>query len=268
MKRLGLLRSVVLMSVAVTPLVSASASEEIPGTCHKLVPTQDYEANYFIKQCLKHVEGDNATADMMFGLGRAYHVQGKWLASMSWISNAALRGSAKAESYLEDPANFDHIYRLALQHQNGIRDNREMALQYYELLLRDQNRDWRIIVSNRVDEYAVGVTSLGYPYRSKTQILADIKEKYEDFKREVDGKNRIPVGETGTIEIPEHLSIGQKFVAIIGAAIIADIARGLSGDSLPQEVQEVHDRFNKHQRDIQEQEFSTWATGAAASYLP
>lgn len=268
MKRFGLLRSVVLMSVAATPLVSASASEEIPGTCHKLVPTQDYEANYFIKQCLKHVEGDNATADMMFGLGRAYRVQGKWLASMSWISNAALRGSAKAESYLEDPANFDHIYRLALQHQNGIRDNREMALQYYELLLRDQNRDWRTIVSNRVDEYAVGFTSLGYPYRSNTQVLADIKQKYEDFKREVDGRKRISVGETGTIEIPEHLSIGQKFVAAVGAAIIADIARGLSGESLPQEVQDVHDRFNKHQQYIRDRENSTYNHIESLGLLP
>ena len=268
MKRFGLLRSVILTSVVATPLVSASASEEIPGTCHKLVPTQDYEANYFIKQCLKHVEGDNATADMMFGLGRAYRVQGKWLSSMSWISNAALRGSAKAESYLEDPANFDHIYRLALQHQNGIRDNREMALQYYELLLRDQNRDWRTIVSNRVDEYSANLTSLGYPYRSDSQRLAEREQKSEEFKREVISKNRISIGNAGTVEIPENLSFGQKFVAIVGAAIITDIARGLAGESLPQDIQEVHDRFNEHQRYIRDRENSTYNHLEALGGLP
>ena len=82
----------------------------------------------------------------MFGLGRSYRVQDKWHSSVNWISNAALRGSAKAKNYLEDPTIYDQIYRLALQHQNGIRDNRDMALEYYELLLRDQNRDWRTIV--------------------------------------------------------------------------------------------------------------------------
>lgn len=200
MRRLGIFTIALCVTVIATSNKQAKASEDAPEFCQSFNTAEDYKGIPSIRwdrlflPCVRHTIGDGASVDQ---------------------------------------AIFDIVYRTALQHQNGIRDDREKALDYYEILLRDRNRNWRKLVSRRVDEYAAGLTSLGYPYRSNTQVLADIQQKTEEWKREVSGRRQISVGDTGTIEIPEDLSIGRKFVTIIGVAIIHDIARGLAGESAP-----------------------------------
>ena len=219
MKKSILLCLVILTSAIATPTIRANASEEAPEFCRTFKTAQDYKGiprirwDRLFPRCVRHTIGDGTSVD---------------------------------------PTIFDIVYRTALQHQNGIRDDREKALDYYKLLLRDRKRDWRGIVSHRVDEYADELTSLGYPYKSSAKVLADIKQKAKEFKREVSGRNRISIGNTGTVEIPENLSIGQKFVVIIGAAIIADIANGLSGAGPAQNTDLQKQDYENRKRELEQ----------------